>query len=177
MKTTTLWALLFWAMLMQTVFSVAYALDLHPVLPGTDADAAKLAETVWNFIVTKQYGAAVGPALMLSVWGLKKWDLAIFNFIKLPKAGEAVDKFLDRPFVSWLLPTAISAVAAFVTALLSGHSFAAAFGAVWAASSTAIAAYVGIKKFDEQFLAGEKAAAAVDSKAAAVDELKRPPDL
>lgn len=155
--------------------SLALAQDAVPALP-TDAQALDIFSTLWNFIVTKQYAAAVGPVLTLLVWGLKKYDLVIFNALKLPKAAVAVDAFLDKPFVSFLLPTVISTAGGFATALATGHSVTEAFSAVWAASTTAITTYVGLKKVAEQFNAGEKAAdeVAAGGKAAAIDELKKP---
>jgi hypothetical protein len=174
MKAKSFWITLYCVFIVQAFFTLALAQD--PVLPATDAQAIDIFGTLWNFIVTKQYAAAVGPVLTLLVWGLKKYDLTIFNALKLPKVATAVDTFLDKPFVSFLLPTVISAGAGFATALMTGHSVTEAFGAVWAASTTAITTYVGLKKAGEQLNAGKEAAAAVEAggKPAAIDELKKP---
>jgi hypothetical protein len=171
MKAKTFWTLLF-VVSLPALFSLA----LDAPLPATDAQAVDVFGTLWQYIVTKQYAAAVGPVLTLLVWGLKKYDLTIFNALKLPKAGAAVDSFLDKPFVGFLLPTIVAAAGGFATALATGHSVADALGAVWAASTTAITTYVGLKKAGEQLQAGKDAAAAVaeGGKAAAIEEFKKP---
>lgn len=159
MKAKWFWCTLLFVSLVQVLCTVAFAFDLPPpALPTTDDQALGVANTLWRYIVEKKYAAAVGPALTLFVFGLKKYDLVVFNALRLPKVATAVDKFLDQPFVSFLLPTAISGVAGFVTALLSGHSVVDAAGAVWAASSTAITTYVGLKKAGEQVSALKPAA-------------------
>lgn len=159
------------------VFTVALWAGLafaDGALPTTDAQALDLSQTIWNFLVTKNYAAAVGPGLTLFVWALKKYDLTIFNAVKLPRVATAVDTFLDKPFVSFLLPTVASALGGAVVSLVSGHSFVEALGAVWAASTTAITTYVGLRKLGEQREAGAAAAAEVTDKATAIEELKKP---
>jgi hypothetical protein len=148
------------------VLFVALAAWAQP-LPATDSEAFDLAKTLWGLFVTKQYAAAFGPGVTLAVWALKKWDT------KIPGVGPAIDKFLDQPAVSFALPVGISALGGLVTALATGHSFTDALGAVFAASSSAVTTYIGLKKLDEQFNAGEKAAATVDSKVAAISVLKK----
>lgn len=155
--------------------SVAFAFNVPgSALPTDGEQAFDLFGMLWKFIVEKNYAAAAGPALTLIVWGLKKYDLVIFNALKLPKVATAVDTFLDKPFVSFLLPTVIAGVTGGVTALVTGHSFVDALNAIWQTSSTAIATYVGLKKAAEQLDAGKTAAAAVDTKAEAINELKKP---
>lgn len=177
-KLTTLpwfWLVLCCAFIVQAVFTLAFAFDVAPLpvgLPTSDQEVLKIIEAIWQFIVEKKYGAAIGPAVMVFVWGLKKWDLKIFTFLKLPAAGAAVDKFLDQPFVSFLLPTVVAGIGGFANALITGHSFVDALSSIWAASTTAITTYVGLKKVEEQWAAGEKAAVAVDTKAEAVEALK-----
>lgn len=137
-------------------------------LPTTDDQALGLATTLWQFMVEKKYAAMAGPGLTLAVWALKKWDT------KIPKVGPVIDKFLDKPMVSFALPTVIAAVGGFVTSLATGHSFTDALGAVYAASSSAITTYIGLRKLEEQLSAGKAAAAEVQTKTDAVNELNKP---
>lgn len=168
----TWWKLLFVLTSVQLAFVVSFAWAFSG-LPGNDTEAFDVFGAAWKFFVEKNYAAAAGPGLTLIVWALKKYDLVIFNALKLPKVATAVDTFLDKPFVSFLLPTVAAGLAGGITALATGHSFIDALNAVWQTSSTAIATYVGLKKAGEQMSAGNEAAAAVDTKAKAVEELKK----
>ena len=136
-------------------------------LPATDAEASALAKALWGFAVEKNYAAAFAPLIVLLVWALKKWD------VKIPKVGPAIDAFLDKPLVSFLLPVLASAIGGFGTALFSGKPFTEALMAVVAAASSAIATFIGIKKVAEAVEAGKAAADTVVSKADAVAELKK----
>lgn len=168
-----IWA--FWGLVAATLAATAaWAFDVPATLPTTDQQGLGALGTGWQFIVEKKYAAALGPILMGLTWALKKYDLVVFNALKLPKVATAIDTFLDKPFVSFLLPITISAIGGFVTALATGHSVTDALGAIWASSSTAISAYVGLKKIGEQLDAGKAEAATVTDKASAVEELKKP---
>lgn len=147
---------------------VALSAWAQPVgLPTTDQQGLELAALAWQFIVDKKYAAAIGPGLTFIVWLFKKFDQNI------PKWGPQISAFMDKPLVSFGLPFGVSAIGGFVTALSTGHSFVDALGAVYVAASSAITTYIGLKKIDEQFKAGDVAAAGVDSKGAAIDELKK----
>lgn len=136
-------------------------------VPTTDDQALNVFGALWGFIVEKKYAAAIGPGLTLAVWALRKWDQDI------PKIGPKISEFLDKPLVSFLLPTVLAAVGGFATSLATGHSFMDALGAVYAAASSAITTYIGIKKLGEQMNAGKAAADAVVTKADAIAELKK----
>lgn len=146
----------------------AFAWAETPALPGSEAEALALFKSLWSFAVEKNWAAAFGPLITLLVWALRKWDE------KIPKVGPAIDRFLNLPFVAFLLPTAVSAIGGFGTALLAGQPIQAALAAVWAAASSAIATYIGLKKIDESLKAGAAEAKKVETKADAISELKKP---
>lgn len=137
-------------------------------IPQTDSGAMDIVATLWNFIVAKNYAALFGPGLTLLVWALRKWDL------KIPKIGPAIDAFLNQPFVAFLVPTVISAVAGFASALYLHQPLSAALGSIWAMSSSAIATYIGLKKLTEANTAGGVAAEKVTDLKSAITELKKP---
>ncbi len=139
-----------------------------PVIPTTDSGVEAVASQLWNLIVAKNYAAAFGPGLTLLVWALKKYDL------KIPKVGPAIDTFLNRPFVSFLLPTVLSAVAGAASAIYLKQPLSDALGSIWAMSSSAIATYIGLKKLTEANTAGDVAAAKVTDLKSAIAELKKP---
>lgn len=148
-----------------------FALKLYVLaqaLPATDSEAVDLAKGLWRFMVEKNYGAALGPLLTLMVWALRKWDLNI------PKVGPAIDAFLNKPFVAFLTPVVLSALGGFGTALAAGKPASQALLAIVAAATSAITTYVGLQKATEAVQAGKVAAAAVSTKAQAVEELKKP---
>jgi hypothetical protein len=153
------------------IFAVAFSAFAQPVaptIPTTDAGAVDIVSQLWNLIVSKNYAAAFGPALTLIVWALKKWDT------KIPKIGPAIDVFLNRPFVSFLLPTAISAIAGIGSALYMHQPLSAALGSVLSMSSSAIMTYIGLKKLTEATTAGDAAAAKVTDLKSAIEEIKKP---
>lgn len=146
----------------------AWAWASSPALPATDDEAVALFRSLWSFAVEKNWASAFGPLITLIVWALRKWDE------KIPKVGPAIDQFLNRPFVAFLLPTVVSAIGGFGTALLAGQPIQAALVAVWSAASSAIATYIGLKKIDESLKAGAEAAKKVETKADAISKLKKP---
>lgn len=154
------------------VFTVAMWAGLAFAFGGdatlTDDQAVGVAQQAWQLIVNKNYALALGPVVALLVFGLKKYD------VKIPKYGPAIDKFLDQPFVSFLLPTVVAAAGGAGTALAAGKPMMDVLGAVFEASMSAVFTYVGLKKAGEQRAAGAAAAAEVTDKAAAIEELKKP---
>lgn len=144
--------------------SVAWAQVASNVTPD---DPNALVQQIWGFFVTKNYAAAFGPVLTLLVWALRKYDL------KIPKYGPQIDAFLNQPLVAFLLPTLISALGGFVTALAAHQPLSAALSAVFQASGSAIVTYIGLKKVGEQIDAGKAAADAVVTKQQAIAELKK----
>jgi peptidoglycan/LPS O-acetylase OafA/YrhL len=140
--------------------------DNGAVLP-TDEQAVGLAQQLWNLFVTKQYALALGPVVALVVWGLRKYDT------KIPKVGPQVDAFLNKPFVAFLLPTVVAAAGGAGTALAAGKPVVDVLGAIFQASMSAVFSYVGLKKLGEQRAAGATAAAEIQTKTDAIDELKK----
>jgi hypothetical protein len=169
MKAKTFWCSLLFLTALQAVFSIAFAFtDPAAALPTDDGQAGELAKQIWNLFVTKQYALALGPVVALVVFGLKKYD------VKIPKYGAAIDKFLDQPFVSFLLPTIVAAAGGAGTALAAHKPVVEVLAAVFQASMSAVFSYVGLKKLGEQREAGAAAAAEVTDKAKAIEELKKP---
>ncbi len=158
-----------WAVIAATLFCAVTVMaqpGMSGVLPTTDQQALDLGAWLWNAFVTKQYAAAFGPALTLIVWMLRKWDL------KIPKIGPAIDKFLNIPFVAFLLPTVIASAAGFATALSQHQPWTAAIGAIFATASSAIVTYVGLNKAAESIVQGVDAAKAVQTKTQAISAIK-----
>lgn len=164
MKAKWFWILLFVATAVQSFFSFAFAFGT-PI--PTDDQAGDAAQQVWNLIVTKQYALALGPAIALIVFGLRKYDKQI------PKVGPQIDAFLNKPFVAFLLPTVVSAAGGAGTALAAGKPFVDVLAAIFQASMSAVFSYVGLKKLGEQKEAGAAEAAKVTDKASAIEELKK----
>jgi hypothetical protein len=130
-------------------------------------DPGALAQQIWTMLVAKNYAAALGPVLTLIVWALRKYDL------KIPKYGPAIDGFLNQPVVAFLLPTVISGLGGFATALAAHQPFTDALFAVLQASGSAIVTYIGLNKVAEQIAAGKVAADTVQTKQDAIRELKK----
>lgn len=167
MKAKWFWISLLCITCVQAVFSLAFAFTT-PGIPTSDEQAFGLVDSLWKVLVDKNWAMAAGPALALIVFALRKWDT------KIPKYGAQIDAFLNKPFVAFLLPTIVSAAGGLGTALAAGKPPLDALKAVFEASMSAVFSYVGLKKLAEQQTVGKEAAAAVDSKAAAIDELKKP---
>jgi hypothetical protein len=162
----TVWKLLFAVTLAQVAFA-AVALAQAAGVPLTDNQAGDTAQQFWNLVVNKNYALALGPGITLLVWALRKWDKNI------PKVGPAIDAFLNQPFVAFLLPTVIAAAGGAGTALAAHKPAVDVLGAIFQAAMSAVFAYVGAKKLGEQVHAGDAGAAAVDSKQAAIDAMKK----
>lgn len=120
------------------------------------SDPTALAQTLWSFIVTKDYAAAMGPGVALAVWALRKYDL------KIPKIGPAIDKFLNIPFVMYLLPSVVSGLAAVLTAAVGHEPLKAAVLPALQAAMSAVFTYTGLKNLaaTPQHIAINKAIAA-----------------
>lgn len=146
------------------------ALAAPLVLPADDAAALDTARLVFEQVTKGQWWPALGPIVVLAVFALKKWDYLI------PKVGPAIDKFMDQPVVSFLLPFGLSAVGGFGTAIAAGQRPVEAVGTMFKVAMEAIVLYVGAKKVQEQAAAGLMAANAVAAggKPAAIEELKKP---
>lgn len=167
MKTLKLMLLPLATLLIAMQVGLAWGFDA-PAVPADGPQAMGLAESLWKLIVDKNYALALGPGIALIVFALRKWDKNI------PKVGPQIDAFLNQPFVAFLLPTLVSAAGGAGTAIAAHKPFVDVLGAVFEASMSAVFAYVGLKKAGEQRDAGVAAAAAVDTKTAAIEELKKP---
>lgn len=170
MRFKAFWPVLLFVTLIQAMFSVAFALDVKPVIPADGTGALDVASQLWQFVVTKQYALALGPVVALIVWALRKYDVLI------PKYGAQIDAFLNQPVVAFLLPTLVAAVGGVGTALAAHQPPLDIIKSVFEAAMSAVFTYVGLKKVAEQKAAGATAAAAVaeGGKAAAIEELKKP---
>jgi hypothetical protein len=116
-----------------------------PGSPGAaDVDWVGLLKVILNGVQNGNWWLAAGPALTMTVWGLRKWDLLI------PKAGPVIDRFLNQPFVAFLLPIALSGLTGLFSALATGMPIGPALLAALKVAGTAITAYVGLKKAGEQ---------------------------
>lgn len=170
MKSQFWWKLLFLTTLVQMLFTLGIAFGFDVPADITNEHAQSGFEAFTRAIVTGDYWACVGPALLIVVWAVKKWDQDI------PRIGPAVSKFMDNPLVSYATPFVLSMGAGLSTSLAAGIPFKEALPATFKIAMEAITLYVGGKKFAEQRAAGQAAAAAVvdGGKAAAVEELKKP---
>lgn len=170
MKAKWFWVSFAFVAALNAVFSMAYALGLDPSVPIDDQGALNLGAVIWDAIVNKHYALALGPAVALVVFGLRKYDKNI------PKYGAQIDAFLNKPFVAFLLPTLVAAVGGLGTAIAAGKPPLDAVKSVFEAAMSAVFVYVGVKKAAEKQAAGEAAVAVVDAggKQAAIDELKKP---
>lgn len=141
----TVWKMLFVVTLVQLVCSVAFAFDLpNTAIPTTDQGAVTLGTSLWDLIVEKHFALALGPALALLIFFLRKYDLQI------PKYGVAIDAFLNKPVVAYLLPTVVSAATFIGATLAAGKPISDALRPLFEMSMSAVYAYVGVRKIGEQ---------------------------
>lgn len=147
-------------------------------LPLTDEAAVDMA---YDSIVNGKGWAGAGTIVAALVFFLKKYD------VRIPKIGPALDRFLDQPVVSFALPLVVSLVGAFGTAIAHSQSTGTPFGdaalpALWGALKVTGAAtfqFLLVKNAAEQKAKAHEAGVAAAtvasaSKAAAIDELKKP---
>jgi hypothetical protein len=113
-------------------------------IPNTPEEAIGAAQTLWDFFVTKQYAALVGPGLALGIYVLREYDT------KIPKIGATIDKFLNQPFVAFSLPTVVAAVGGLATAIAAGKPIPEAVKPALELAGSAIVTYIGVKKAKEQ---------------------------
>jgi hypothetical protein len=145
MKTEAWWKLLFVVTLVQILFTVGLAFGFDTPAGVTDAQAQSALQLFVQNFVKGAWWPCLGPALVVAVWVFKKYDQNI------PKYGAAISKFMDQPVVSFVLPFAFSAAAAFGTSMAAGMSFQEAAEPVAKIATEAITLFVGGKKVMEQF--------------------------
>ena len=144
----------------------AVAAPAVPVV-SADTDPSQLAIYVLDAITHKNWGLLASLALVGIVMLLRMFGKKIS-----PKLGEV----MDNPIVAFALPSIASSAGAIATSLIAGKSID--FGLVLAAISHGLIAnamYVGGKKIQEAKELGAAKAAAVETKADAVDVLKDGP--
>lgn len=145
-------AALFQLMMAAAIWTIALAAGLafaqSPTVVGPpavpDVDVLALLKAMLSGVQNGNGWLVAGPALTLVVFMVRKYDLMI------PKVGPAIDAFLNRPFVAFLLPIAVSSLMGLFSALATGSPIGPALLAALKVAAAAIATYVGAKKAGEQ---------------------------
>jgi len=156
-----------------SLFSLSALAQDAGVLP-TD-DVAVAAQQLITGIQTKNWWLVAGAALIGVVWLVRT---------QLPKLIPSLQKTLENPIVSVLLPVVLSIGGAIATAALAGPVDAAVIlgllGGALKVSFASISGYVAAKKVKEATALGEAAAAEVkniaDAKAVLAEQPKSGPN-
>lgn len=157
--------------LLAIAFAAGLAFAQAPIESTTvvaSDDLGKLAGALYEAIVKGNWWLAMGPAVTLLVFLLRRYDT------KIPKVGPAIDAFLNQPMVAFSLPIVLSAIGGWGSAAASGQPVGLALLSALKVAGTSVITFLLAKNAAEQVKsAGDKAAAAVATPQAAVDAINK----
>lgn len=152
------------------MLTLMLAVALAQIAAPAVADAPTL-QALLDSINKGNGWAVAGVLVSFLTWALRNGALK-----RLPWPG-AVKWLYDHPAVGFATPWVLSALGGILTTFASGTPFSwqTLAMSIVKVGSTAIATFVAAKTITESHDVAKEAAAAVDSKAAAIAELKAPP--